>query len=155
MLGWNTTVTLTSVCLMLDFRIKASVLFLLTECSKCLTVLKVCYSTFESSYFTTSSYLLLNPGEKQTEELPKYRQAVILHHLFSLGSLTWQNPWSLSCLWLEVHWKNWDRNRAWTRVKMRPHDNCQRWHSITCSKRWIYTQAIPKVLKFTLLLNAI
>ena len=54
-----------------DFRIRANVLFLLAECSKCLTVLKVFYSTFESSYFTTPSYFLLNPGEKQTEELPK------------------------------------------------------------------------------------
>lgn len=45
-------------------------LFLLTGCcSKCLTAVKVFCNTFECSYFTISSYL--NPGEKQTEELPK------------------------------------------------------------------------------------
>ena len=48
-----------------DFRIRANVLFLLAECSKCLTVLKVFYSTFESSYFTTLSSFLLNLDEKQ------------------------------------------------------------------------------------------
>lgn len=56
------------------FRVRANVLFLLAECSKCLTALKVFYSTFKSSNFTTSSSFLLNPGEKQTEELLKYSQ---------------------------------------------------------------------------------
>lgn len=73
-LEWNRTVTLTLVCLIRDFRIRTSVLFFLAEW---LTMLKVFYSTFESSYFTTSSYLLLNPGGKQTEELPKYSQVFV------------------------------------------------------------------------------
>ena len=60
-----------------DFRIRTNVLFLLAECSKYLAVLKFFYSTFESSYFTTSSYLLLNPGGKQMEELPKYSKVFI------------------------------------------------------------------------------
>ena len=50
---------------MLHTCVGGDVLFLLAECSKCLTVLKVFYSTFETSYFTTLSSFLLNLGEKQ------------------------------------------------------------------------------------------
>lgn len=87
-LEWNRTVTLTLVCLIQDFRIRTSVLFFLAEC---LTMLKVFYSTFESSYFTTSSYLLLNPGEKQLKNSLNLARFSSLFSLFpGLISTLWQ-----------------------------------------------------------------